>query len=76
LNLQFAEGQDVMQKKPTNVDRLTTAGVIPKGYKNLTDAEKATINKLSDGEVEAITSATSKLDPNFMKKHAPHGMLY
>ena len=27
----------------TNVERLTEAGVIPKGYKNLTAAEKATV---------------------------------
>ena len=60
----------------TNVDRLTEAGVIPKGYKNLTAAEKATINKLAPSEVDAIVSSASKLDPDFMKKHAPHGMLY
>ena len=63
-------------KKQTNIERLTAAGVIPKNYTKLTDAEKATINKMTDGEVDAITSASAKLGPGFMKKHAPHGMLY
>ena len=63
-------------KKATNIERLTAAGVIPKNYTRMTDAEKATINKMSDAEVEAIVSSTGKLDPDFMKKHAPHGMLY
>jgi hypothetical protein len=60
----------------TNIDRLTAAGIIPKGYKHLTAAETAMINKLTKGEVDAIVSASSKMEHDFMKKHAPHGMLY
>ena len=63
-------------KKQTNIERLTASGVIPKDYKKLTEAEKTTINKMTKSEVDAIVSATAKLDPDFMKKHAPHGMLY
>ena len=62
--------------KHTNVERLTAAGVIPKGYSRLTAAEKATINALTDSEIEAIVSSTSKMEPDFLAKHAPHGMLY
>jgi hypothetical protein len=62
--------------KQTNVERLTAAGVIPKGYSRLTAAEKSTINALTDSEIEAIVSSTSKMQPDFLAKHAPHGMLY
>lgn len=64
------------KKQQSQVQRLTAAGIIPKGYKGLTAAERATINKLSDNEVEAIVSAAGKFQPGFIKKHAPHGMLY
>jgi hypothetical protein len=60
----------------TNVERLTAAGVIPKDYKRLTAAEKATINSLTKSEIEAIITSTSKMEPDFLAKHAPHGMLY
>lgn len=60
----------------TNMDRLTTAGVIPENYDKLTDAEKATIDGLSAEEVNAIISAAAKMGPDFLKKHAPHGMAY
>ena len=60
----------------TNMERLTTAGIIPKDYDKLSDTEKATINGLSADEVEAIISAASKMGHDFVKKHAPHGMAY
>jgi hypothetical protein len=60
----------------SNMDRLTAAGIIPKGYDKLTAAEQATINGMSAAEVEAVISAASKLGHDFMKKHAPHGMVY
>lgn len=60
----------------SNMDRLTAAGIIPEGYDKLSDAEEATINGMTAEEVEAIISAASKVGPDFMKKHAPHGMAY
>ena len=43
--------------KTKNFDRLTKAGVIPKGYKRLTSAEQVAIEGLSAGEVKAIIGA-------------------
>ena len=60
----------------SNMQRLTAAGIIPEGYDKLTDAEQATINGLSSAEVEAIIGAAAKMGPDFLKKHAPHGMAY
>lgn len=60
----------------SNLQKLTAAGIIPKGYDKLSDAEKATINGLTAEEVKAIISASSKFSPEFLKKHAPHGMAY
>jgi hypothetical protein len=60
----------------SNIERLTSAGIIPKGYDKLSSAEEATINGMSAAEVDAIISAASKLGSDFMKKHAPHGMVY
>jgi hypothetical protein len=60
----------------SNLDRLTSAGIIPDGYDKLSDAEKATINGMSEDEVKAIISASAKMGPEFLAKHAPHGMAY
>jgi hypothetical protein len=62
--------------KTKNFDRLTKAGVIPKGYKRLTSAEQAAIEGLSAGEVKAIIGTKTKLGRRFFPKHASHGMLY
>ncbi len=62
--------------KSTNFAALTKAGVIPAGYKHLTAAEKAAIEGLSAGEVEAIIGTKTKMGPKFFAKHASHGMLY
>ena len=60
----------------TNLQRLTAAGIIPEGYDKLTDAEKETINGLTEQEVDAIISAAAKVGHDFIGKHAPHGMAY
>ena len=60
----------------SNVDRLTAAGIIPEGYDKLTDAEEAAINNMSEDEVQALISISAKMDPDFLQKHAPHGMAY
>jgi hypothetical protein len=65
-----------MEQHGKNLKTLTEAGVIPKDYKHLTDAEKAAIETLSDHEVNAIISTKTKLGHEFFSKHAPHGMLY
>jgi hypothetical protein len=62
--------------KSKNFDKLTKAGVIPKGYKRLTAAEKAAIEGLSSSEVGAIIGTKTKLGRRFFPKHASHGMLY
>ena len=59
-----------------NLKTLTEAGVIPKDYKHLTEAEKTAIKTLSDPEVKAIISTKTKMGHEFFAKHAPHGMLY
>ena len=60
----------------SNMDRLTEAGVIPQGYDKLSDEEKAAIASMSNDEVESLISASAKMDPDFLAKHAPHGMAY
>ena len=60
----------------SNFDRLTEAGIIPQGYDKLSDDEKATIENMSADEVESVIDASSKMDWDFLKKHAPHGMSY
>ena len=63
----------------TNLDRLTSKGIIPEGYDGLSDAEKAAIEGLSGEEVDSIISASNKIHgehPEFLKRHAPHGMSY
>lgn len=60
----------------TNLSKLTKAGVIPADYKKLTPTEKATIESLSAGEVQAIIGTKTKFGPKFFPKHAAHGMLY
>lgn len=62
--------------KTKNLDALTKAGVIPKGYKRLSTAEKAAIEGLSASEVKAIVGTKTKLGRRFFPKHASHGMLY
>ncbi len=60
----------------SNMDRLTEAGIIPQGYDKLTDEEKAAIASMSNDEIESLISASAKMDPDFLAKHAPHGMAY
>lgn len=62
--------------KTKNLDALTKAGVIPKGYGRLTSAERAAIEGLSASEVKAIVGTKTKLGRRFFPKHASHGMLY
>jgi len=62
--------------KKTNVEKLSEAGVIPRGYKLLTPTEKTTLEGLSPSEVKAIIGTKTKLGPKFFKKHASHGMVY
>ena len=62
--------------KKTNVDKLSAAGVIPRGYKRLTPTEKTALERLSPSEVKAIIGTKTKLGPRFFKRHASHGMVY
>jgi hypothetical protein len=62
--------------KTKNFDKLTKAGVIPKGYTRLSTAEKAAIEGLSASEVQAIVGTKTKLGRKFFPQHASHGMLY
>ena len=62
--------------KAKNLETLTKAGVIPKGYKLLSTAEKAAIEGLSASEIKAIVGTKTKLGRRFFPKHASHGMLY
>ena len=62
--------------KTKNLDKLTKAGVIPKGYKRLSPAESAAIEGLSASEVRAVVGMKTKLGRKFFPKHASHGMLY
>ena len=64
-----------MEKTMKNIERLTKAGIIPEGYNKLSEDEKATINSLTNEEVEAVISASAKIHP-VMEKHAAHGMAY
>ena len=59
----------------SNVDRLTEAGIIPKGYDKLSEEDEAAINSMSEEEVAAVISASSKIH-HIMEKGAPHGMAY
>jgi hypothetical protein len=62
--------------KTKNLDTLTKAGVIPKGYSHLSTAEKAAIEGLSTSEVKTVVGMKTKLGRRFFPKHASHGMLY
>ncbi len=59
----------------SNIEKLTDAGIIPKGYDRLTEDEKSAINSLCAEEVDAIISASEKIYP-LMEAHQPHGMAY
>ena len=50
----------------SNMDKLVDAGIIPKGYDGLNDAEQAAINGMTGEEIKAIISASAKVDGDFM----------
>lgn len=61
----------------TNLERLRSEDIVPQRcYDHFTDAEKAAIESLTVEEVDAIISSASKIDPDFLKRHAEHGILY
>jgi hypothetical protein len=62
--------------RTTNLDFLTKAGVVPRGYDQLSPAESKAIESLSKSELNAIVGTKTKLGRNFFPKHASHGMLY
>lgn len=63
--------------KSTNLERLQEGGIVPTDYEDhFTDAEMAAIESLTTNEVDAIISSAAKMDPEFIKRHAPHGILY
>jgi hypothetical protein len=59
----------------TNLERLQEAGLVDKNY-NFTAEEKATIESLTDAEVNHLISSKEKLGESFIKKHMPHGMMF
>jgi hypothetical protein len=59
-----------------NLATLTTAGVVPAGYKRFSPAEKEAIQSLSESEVTAIVATKTKMGKKFFPKHASHGMYY
>ena len=59
----------------TNLERLQEAGLVDEDYK-FTAEEKATIESLTDAEVNHLISSKQKLGDAFVKKHMPHGMMF
>ena len=62
--------------KQSNIERLTAEGVIPEAYSRLTDAEVATIDNMTESEIEAIIAFKRSMKHGILAKHAAHGMLY
>ena len=54
---------------PDNVSKLKEHGLIH-SHANLSEADKATVNGLSDTEVNSLISMKSKLPADFIKRHA------
>jgi hypothetical protein len=54
------------------VSKLKEHGLIHK-QANLSDEDKATVNKLSESEVNSLISIKAKLPADFVKKHAGVG---
>lgn len=55
----------------SNLDKLVAAGCA--NATNMSDSDKALVEKLSDDEVDAIISANQKLGPNTAKRLASNG---
>ena len=56
----------------TNVQRLQKAGIIAAKH-NLTEADQAKVNSLSESEVSALISARQKLGDALIRKSAKGG---
>ena len=56
----------------TNVQRLQKAGIIAAKH-NLTEADQAKVNSLTESEVSALISARQKLGDALLKKSAKGG---
>mgnify|MGYP003288382865 CR=1 FL=1 len=59
----------------TNLERLQEAGLVDKDYE-FTAEEEATIESLTDAEVNHLISSKEKLGESFIKKHMPHGVMF
>ena len=59
----------------TNLEQLQQAGLVDKDYE-FTAEEKATIESLTNAEVNHLISTKEKLGEAFIKNHVPHGMMF
>jgi hypothetical protein len=59
----------------TNLERLQEAGLVDEDYE-FTAEEEATIESLTDAEVNHLISSKEKLGESFIKKHVPHGLMF
>jgi hypothetical protein len=59
----------------TNLEQLQQAGLVDEDYE-FTAEENATIESLTDAEVNHLISTKEKLGEAFIKKHVPHGVMF
>jgi hypothetical protein len=58
-----------------NLQLLSAAGLLP-AENQVSDAERAAIDSLSQAEVQALVNAKEKLGRDFFSPHAVHGLLF